>query len=934
MPKPRVLLTLCLLFLLAQLSAANLPSFEEATQASIHPILVLDAETGTIIHANAATAKLFSVPQERLNGRLFSSLLSLGNQSLASLQAKTVIHAQPDGSLLHLLIGLQPFQNEDGSYYMALLLDQTQQANLVIRNRILTIALSTLIAITLLFLLFFLFLQLKLTKQVQQQQQQQEYTVQLLQRFLDADDRISYVKDDDGRFIFVNAALAAFLGKNYEQLLGKRLDEVAHPDFAAMTTLSDQKVMETMRLLTFESAWNQQVYQVTKFPLILPDGKPGMGTFAQDITEAKRQDETLNLSLKRSAMLVDLLSSSIAHPQVQMHKALDKACELTQSNLGILLLIDKSSSGLMLAATSGNLVPSCRLEEHPQVLDASLSVSFRQLTDDGKPLIQNQKPITTAMQTYIHGLEGTLNTLITVPFFVDEQLAGIVLLANNPYGYDEGDGYQVQLLFAGIHTSIQKAQKEVELEASKQSLRLILDSTAEGIYGMDTKGNCTFCNASCLSILGYDSEAELLGRNMHRLIHHSTRNGKPIEEEDCPISRALVDGIGVVMDDEVFFRKDGSSFDVLCHAYPQMREGNVIGSVVTFTDNTERKANLAKIEYLSLHDQLTGLYNRAFFDDALVKVNRKELLPISIIVGDVNGLKLSNDIFGHSAGDGLLTDIADVLSNSCRKSDIVSRIGGDEFVVLLPNTSEVIAVQIVERIRKDLDGKEILAGSRALALGIGTKTTMKDRIHDVFEQAEDRMYREKTLTKTETQRQQLEVLLRMLFGKAPSEEHHAQQVQNHAVFIGKLLNLSNEDLNLLSKAGYYHDIGKVVLDRALIETKQRSPSMQRAYQDHVSAAFRILNTFEETMDIAPLVLNHHERWDGKGYLRGLKAEDIPLISRILRLAELWEREGLENATFETRNEILRNLAGTEADPNLVDQILRQLASHDEAGKPS
>jgi diguanylate cyclase (GGDEF)-like protein/putative nucleotidyltransferase with HDIG domain len=378
------------------------------------------------------------------------------------------------------------------------------------------------------------------------------------------------------------------------------------------------------------------------------------------------------------------------------------------------------------------------------------------------------------------------------------------------------------------------------------------------------------------------------------------------------------------MENQGFFREDGSYFDVLCYAYPQKREGNVVGSVVTFTDNTERKANLAKIEYLSLHDQLTGLYNRAFFDDALVKINRKELLPVSIIVGDVNGLKLSNDIFGHTAGDRLLTDIADVLTNACRAHDIISRIGGDEYVVLLPNTTEQTAAEILERIRRQLDGKEILAGRRALALGTASKTKMEERIHDVFDLAEDRMYREKTLRRSETQRQQLEVLLRMLFEKAPSEEHHAQQVQKHATYIGELLHLNSEDIRLLSRAGYYHDVGKVVLDRTLIETKGRNPRMQKSYQDHVSAGYRILNTFEETVDLAPLVLNHHERWDGTGYLRGLKGEEIPAISRILRLAEIWEREQLEHASFERRKEILLSLAGTEADPYLIEQILMGL----------
>lgn len=929
-----LILLLLLTGMLVPLPSISLPTLEMASDVWDYPLLVVDAENQKILYANPATAKLFSVPQERLVGRSFSSLLSLGKLSLDALHEKTVTYTHPDGTIQHLFIGLQPVQSEQNQYYLAMIQDQSQQENLVIRNRILSLAFITLLVIALLFLLFFLFLQLKLSKRLQRQQQKQEYTVQLLQHFLDADDRISYVTDEEGRLILVNSALESFVSKQHDQLLGKRFDEVVPPALAAMTRESDQKVLETMGLISFESTWEQHIFQVTKFPLTLPDGKPGMGTFSQDITETKRQDEALKLSLKRSAMLVELLSSSFANPQAQLHKALDKACELTQSNLGVLLHNDEHTASLQLVATSGDLFSFCRLEEYPQALDVSFSASYRQLYNDGKPLIQNQKPITTPIETYFSGLEGNLETLITVPFFVEEKLAGIVLLANNPYGYDEGDGYQVQALFAGIQTSIQKALKERELEESQQSLRLILDSTAEGIFGLDKHGNCTFCNASCLSLLGYAHEDELLGKNMHHLIHHTSKEGDPIPEKSCPIRKSLDDGIGTSLDNQMFFRKDGSNFDVLCYVYPQKREGELIGSVVTFTDNTEQKANLAKIEYLSLHDQLTGLFNRAFFDDALVKINRKEFLPVSIIVGDVNGLKLSNDIFGHTAGDRLLTDIADVLTHSCRMHDIISRIGGDEYVVLLPNTSEQAAAMIVERIRKQLDGKEILAGSRALALGIATKTTMEERIHDVFDLAEDRMYREKTLNRTETQRQQLEVLLRMLFDKAPPEEQHAQQVQKHAVSIGKLLNLSSEDISLLSKAGSYHDIGKVVLDRQLIQTKGHTPRMQRSYQDHVSAGFRILNTFEETMDLAPLVLNHHERWDGKGYLRGLKGEEIPLISRILRLAEIWEREALEHASYASRREILQNLAGTEADPNLVDQILKQLASDNETGKTS
>jgi len=142
--------------------------------------------------------------------------------------------------------------------------------------------------------------------------------------------------------------------------------------------------------------------------------------------------------------------------------------------------------------------------------------------------------------------------------------------------------------------------------------------------------------------------------------------------------------------------------------------------------------------------------------------------------------------------------------------------------------------------------------------------------------------------------------------------------------IARLLDVSSEDLSLITRAGYYHDIGKVVLDATLINAKGRDTTMQRQYQEHVISGFRILNTFEETIDLAPLVLHHHERWDGSGYLKGLHGEEIPYISRVLRLAEVWEREGLENASNEEIKAVLKHLAGTEVDPNMVSQILSAL----------
>ena len=127
------------------------------------------------------------------------------------------------------------------------------------------------------------------------------------------------------------------------------------------------------------------------------------------------------------------------------------------------------------------------------------------------------------------------------------------------------------------------------LRVSEDNLRLLLDSTAEAIYGLDLQGNCTFCNASCLRLLGFESYAQLIGENMHALIHHCGPDGTPRDFEHCRITRTFLDGTGANADDEVFWRADGSFFPAEYWSFPQRRDGAITGAVVTFLDISERK---------------------------------------------------------------------------------------------------------------------------------------------------------------------------------------------------------------------------------------------------------------------------------------------------------------------------------------------------------
>lgn len=166
--------------------------------------------------------------------------------------------------------------------------------------------------------------------------------------------------------------------------------------------------------------------------------------------------------------------------------------------------------------------------------------------------------------------------------------------------------YKGHICHYGYIKNISERKKvEQALKDSNEKISLLMNSTAEGIYGIDLNGCCTYANKSCIELLGYKSEKELLGVNMHNLIHHSYSNKQPLDVENCKIYFAFKHGVGTHVDDEVFWRFDGTSFPVEYFSFPQFKNGQIVGAVVTFNDITERKLNESRIK--KYNDELKEL---------------------------------------------------------------------------------------------------------------------------------------------------------------------------------------------------------------------------------------------------------------------------------------------------------------------------------------
>lgn len=493
---------------------------------------------------------------------------------------------------------------------------------------------------------------------------------------------------------------------------------------------------------------------------------------------------------------------------------------------------------------------------------------------------------------------------------------------------------KMQYLINNLEANVRERTDELnkansKLEENKNKLQLILDSTAEAIYGIDLNGYCTFCNISCLKILGYRSQEELLGKDMHLKIHHSHRDGTPALPEDCRIFQSIRQAKGFDSEDEVFWRADGTPIDVECHSYPQFKNRKVIGGVITFMDITERKQREREIQYLNCHDSLTGLYNRRCFEDKLGKTDVYENLPLSVIFADINGLKMTNDIFGHAAGDELIKKSAEILTHSCRDEDMIARIGGDEFIVLLPKTNESNARKILTRIRSGFSNARISAIKCSISLGLDTKYNEYQSIEVVMANAENAMYKDKTINRKSVNKEIIDTIVETLHSKSSRESEHSAAVSELCEKVGKALHLPEPEISKLKRAGYLHDIGKIILDEKMLSKEALTEEEHEEMQQHSVVGYRILNLFDETLDLAEYIYSHHERWDGAGYPRGLKGEQIPLISRIVSIAETYERvlfSGDLPLPERRRNaiEVIRQGSGKQFDPEIVNTFVTMM----------
>ncbi len=423
----------------------------------------------------------------------------------------------------------------------------------------------------------------------------------------------------------------------------------------------------------------------------------------------------------------------------------------------------------------------------------------------------------------------------------------------------------------------------IDLSLQTSQLKAMLDNVPFAAWFKDREGRYLAVNRKEEAVSGY-KEKDMKGRKDHELFDKAFADLMSKREfESITLERQTLyeDHFQNGCWEELFI---SPVFDA---------SGVVIGTTGLCRDITDRKKSESEIDFLKHNDVLTGLKNRISFEKALIEHDRPSGLPLSIIMVDVNGLKLTNDMFGNHEGDRLLRQIASILSRFTRKGDVTARIGGDEFCIVLPKTPQQTAKKISSQIMKvceELEGegsKEAIYPS--VSVGYATKNELDETMIDVMAEAEELMYKRKLLERKSLHSSVVSSIKMTLFEKSHETEEHAERLVELSKRVGLEMGLDDRCLNELNLLASLHDIGKMgVHDHILSKTGKLTETEWAEIRRHPEVGYRIAQSSPELSNIANYILCHHERWDGKGYPQGLNKRNIPLLSRILAVVDAYD----------------------------------------------
>ncbi|WP_088227020.1 diguanylate cyclase [Desulfosporosinus sp. FKB] len=355
--------------------------------------------------------------------------------------------------------------------------------------------------------------------------------------------------------------------------------------------------------------------------------------------------------------------------------------------------------------------------------------------------------------------------------------------------------------------------------------------------------------------------------------------------------------------------------------------------MVVLTDITEKRKTADQVLFLSYHDKQTSLYNRAYVESIIPQLQIESNLPLSIVMADLNTLKLVNDVFGHETGDKLIVNAAKIFLSCCRKSDIVARWGGDEFIMILPGANQEVCTRICNNIKSMFKTLPADPVDQSASLGSVTLNNWETDIISLIGVADRVMYNNKLIERKKTREMFVSSVEKVLEIKCPSYLEHNARVEALARSFVKLpgVELNSQEMDQLISLARFHDIGKVAIPSELLKKNTSLTEDEfKIIRQYPEVGYRMAHSMGEPL-LAQSILALREFWNGKGYPHGLKGEQIPQSSRIISILDVYDvithdQPYRSKKTNEEACQELQRGAGAQFDPQLTNLFVNNLPS--------
>ncbi len=482
-----------------------------------------------------------------------------------------------------------------------------------------------------------------------------------------------------------------------------------------------------------------------------------------------------------------------------------------------------------------------------------------------------------------------------------------------------------------VYTEVVTSRKllEISLKKQKDLLETTLQSVGDAVISCNKQGNIILMNKAAEMMLNvtidiaYNRPIEDFMRiyedcDFTKKVHivHRVMKGTITEELSECATLKLKNMIEIPIAGSV-----SPIFD---------KDQNIDGVVLIFRDISFIKKRQEEILYASLHDSLTGLLNYRAFDTEIKKLMMEENLPLTLMMGDVNGLKLINDSFGHASGDQLLISIARQLEAICPKDTVIFRYGGDEFVMAFPKMSHEEGLKMITTFKELFSFKQFDPIIVSMAMGFEVVRSVNANIREILTEAENHMYRHKITENSSQKSKTIDVVMNALYAKNDRELYHSKRVAKICGEFARELQWDDNDIKEIEVAGMLHDIGKIGIPEVILNKEGKLTDFEwKEIMKHPEVGFRILSSVNEFSKMSIYVLEHQEKWNGTGYPRKLSGENISIQARIIALADAYDamtskRTYRETMTREEALAEIRKFSGIQFDPNLTETFIKMI----------